>query len=281
MAEYKHTVQGGFEYHFRPAKNQPSAQPIVFCHGYAASWDYHNPFSDQLSDHDYYAIVLPGHGDLPHESGQLKVSEYAKHLAAFVEATKLKRVVLMGHSMGGAVAAGAANLLRPGIVDKLIIVSPMNAASAWKGIRFKTTFKPNAKRLDGFLRKFTKCLYFDQRSPYDDPIAGKRLFDADRAFYGRHSAAFRTLNRQMGTLAELRGVTANYRRLRLPVYLILGQKDKILPVKMTIRRLRKDIAGLTHTQLLRTGHLPFRERQVDYHAIVQSILANKTIKQVY
>ncbi|WP_027124094.1 alpha/beta fold hydrolase [Mycoplasmoides pirum] len=280
MQNYQHIIDGSFEYYYRPAKNV-NKQTIVFCHGYATFFDYYNSYSDQLSDNDYFAIVLPGHGTLPYKNEMLKVSYYAKHLTDFINKLNLKRIILMGHSMGAAVSAAATNLLEKDIVDKLIIISPMNLTSILKGTRFKTTFKIKPKKIEKSLYRFSKCLYFDKKSPYDNSINGKELLEKEIKYYSEHVKSFDLLNKQMTTFKELRFIVKNYKNLKVKTFLILGEKDKILPVKLTIKKLKNDINDLTYVQLLRTGHLLFIERPVDYFNLMNSIIESKSIKNIY
>lgn len=57
----------------------------------------------QLENYPIYAIDLPGHGRSAGKS-QTDVDAYANTVASFLEALDLTRVVLIGHSMGAAIA---------------------------------------------------------------------------------------------------------------------------------------------------------------------------------
>ena len=65
-------------------------------------------------------VDLPGHGR-SEGKGRATVSAYASDLLAFLDALKLKRVNLLGHSMGGAIAQTIA-LHHPERVQSLILV---------------------------------------------------------------------------------------------------------------------------------------------------------------
>lgn len=66
------------------------------------------------------AIDLPGHGRSGGR-GRRRIEAYAEVVADFVEALDLKRVVLMGHSLGGAVAQVLA-LSEPDWLERIILV---------------------------------------------------------------------------------------------------------------------------------------------------------------
>ncbi len=66
------------------------------------------------------AVDLPGHGRST-GPGRQRVADYAKFVAEFIAATALKHVVLMGHSLGGAIVQQAA-LEKPAWLDGIILV---------------------------------------------------------------------------------------------------------------------------------------------------------------
>lgn len=65
-------------------------------------------------------VDLPGHGRSPGK-GRSTVSAYASDMVAFLDALKLKRVVLVGHSMGGAITQTMA-LHYPERVQGLVLI---------------------------------------------------------------------------------------------------------------------------------------------------------------
>lgn len=62
-------------------------------------------------DHRVYALDMPWHG-YTHYTGSMKLADQARLLSGFVEALRLSKPLLVGHSMGAAVAASLA-LTRP------------------------------------------------------------------------------------------------------------------------------------------------------------------------
>jgi pimeloyl-ACP methyl ester carboxylesterase len=69
---------------------------------------------------EIYAVDLPGHGD----SGgnpETTISGYASRLVAWMDALELRKVVLVGHSMGGAISQSIA-LDYPNRVAGLVLV---------------------------------------------------------------------------------------------------------------------------------------------------------------
>jgi pimeloyl-ACP methyl ester carboxylesterase len=91
-----------------------TAQPaLVFVHGWSCDRRY---WSLQLQGFlKYYQVVgldLAGHGDSGSNRTQWTMSAFGGDVAAVVDALKLEKVVLIGHSMGGDVVAEAARRLK-------------------------------------------------------------------------------------------------------------------------------------------------------------------------
>lgn len=98
-------------------KGEPA---LVFVHGWSCDRGY---WKDQIShfskEHVVVAIDLGGHGRSGLDRGNWSIEAFGADVAAVVEALDLKKVILVGHSMGGPVAAIASNLL-PGRVAGII-----------------------------------------------------------------------------------------------------------------------------------------------------------------
>ncbi|MGQ9600908.1 MAG: alpha/beta fold hydrolase [Anaerolineae bacterium] len=100
-------VGGGSVYyvHRRPAIDRQL--PVVFIHGAGGS---HQHWLYQVRDLPHaptYALDLPGHGR-SEGPGRDTIGAYGDWLISFLDALGLARVVLVGHSMGGAISLDVA-----------------------------------------------------------------------------------------------------------------------------------------------------------------------------
>ena len=79
---------------------------LVLLHGFAADKTVWLPLAEQLTAHFHVVIPdLPGWGKSSRNPGaDYGVPAQAQRLQAFVDALRLQRFVLVGHSMGGAIA---------------------------------------------------------------------------------------------------------------------------------------------------------------------------------
>lgn len=104
-----------------------SGTPVVFLHS-AGGLLADNPFLDQLaSRYHVFAPELPGYGESTGEDLLEDMLDFTLHGWDVVSALGLKRPHLVGHSMGGMMAAEMA-AVAPSDLDRLVLVG---AAGLW------------------------------------------------------------------------------------------------------------------------------------------------------
>jgi len=104
-----------------------SGAPVVFLHG-AGGLLPDNPFLDQLAArYRVLAPEFPGYGESTGEEFLDDMLDFALHGWDVVDALGLRRPHLIGHSMGGMIAAEMA-CVAPRDLDKLVLVA---AAGLW------------------------------------------------------------------------------------------------------------------------------------------------------
>lgn len=105
---------------YAPHTSQPSRHNIILLHGAGGSHLVWPAALRRLPNAIVYALDLPGHGRSG-GSGYAQISEYAAAVSQFIQALALTDVVLVGHSMGGAVAQTLA-LRQPPELAALVLV---------------------------------------------------------------------------------------------------------------------------------------------------------------
>ncbi|MFH1196751.1 MAG: alpha/beta hydrolase [bacterium] len=97
---------------------------IVFVHGWSCDLMYWENQIDHLMLNNKYQIVaidLAGHGDSGKERVNYTIESFAKDVEAVVNELQLQKVILAGHSMGGAVILEASRLLKGKLLGLLCV----------------------------------------------------------------------------------------------------------------------------------------------------------------
>ncbi len=125
-------IIGGCHLHYTHNRNTANRPALVFIHGAggsSADWPYQwQQTSIALSrseprwitDYPLYRLDLPGHGR-SQPPARTSIDGYAADVAAFTQSLGLRRVVIVGHSMGGAIAL-TVGLLKPANLAGLVIL---------------------------------------------------------------------------------------------------------------------------------------------------------------
>ena len=236
--------------------------PVLLVHGFGAdlnTWMFTQP---ALADgRRAIALDLPGHGG----SAKDIASGTPDYLTASVEAAAralgIGRVHLVGHSMGGAVAALLA-LRQPELVASLTLI-----ASAGLGSEINTAF------IDGFVRASRRreavevlgLLVRDpalvSRTMVEDVLRYKRLDGVSTAL-AKIAEAWFSGGRQSLDLAP------QIAMLEMPAQVIWGREDQIIPVAHA-----EAFASRLPVHILdQSGHLPHMEKAGEVNRLLKQFI---------
>lgn len=99
-----------------------SSVPILFIHGWGVSIEPYQEILNTLSHHyQVIAPVLPGFGKSSNSQSNWNYHDYAQVIEVFLHNLDISKVHLIGHSLGGGIAATLAAEM-PAIVESLILV---------------------------------------------------------------------------------------------------------------------------------------------------------------
>ena len=239
------------------------APAVVLLHGASGNGrDYTFDLAGRLAPrYRVAAFDRPGLGHTPalHARGE-SPEEQAVLLDAAAEALGLGRAVIVGHSYGGAVAMAWA-LARParcaGIVSLAGATMPWpGGLGPWYAIASSAlggaTVVPLVSRLatPSVIRRAIAAVFEPQAPPpgYAAHIGvGLTL----------RPATLRANARQLNVLKpHIRAMAARYPALDLPVEVVHGARDTIVPVQIHGARMAERIAGARLTLLDGVGHMP-------------------------
>ena len=157
--------------------------PVVLVHGWAAdlkSWQFNLEALAKLLP--VYAIDLPGHGGSSKEVGDGSLANLANALGAVLDTLGLQRAHLIGHSLGGAVAARLA-ADRPEIAETLTLIAPAHMPGGQISDEFLdgVISAGRARSLKPFLQMLVADPASVTREMVEDVLKYKRIDGVDTA----------------------------------------------------------------------------------------------------
>jgi pimeloyl-ACP methyl ester carboxylesterase len=236
--------------------------PLLFLHG-AGGLFPDNPFLDQLAErYHVYAPELPGYGESTGEELLDDMLDFALHGWDVAQALGLKRPHLMGHSMGGMIAAEMA-CIAPNDLSKLVLV---NAAGLW------IPEHPIADLFALLPFEFAQLLFHD-------PIAGAALLTGGLDFSNVDAVAeFYIGNaRRMGMAGKIlfpipnRQVAKRLYRLTAPTLVLWGRSDALIP-PVYAEKWKQLVTGARLQLIDAAGHMLPYEQPAAFCAAVREFL---------
>lgn len=260
--------------------NGKSSFTIAFLHGWMLSQAYWQPLISHLqADFSCLSYDLRGfgHSQLGDRDDYSLVS-YARDLELLLDHLGINQVWLVGHSLGGAIALWAANLLG----DRVLGVVCLNAGG---GIYIKEEFekfRTAGKILLKLRPQWLKNLSFihtqfakdSVQSPLEISWGKQRVIDFVSAKYvaARGTLLDSTSEEEVHRLPQI------VSKLRQPVYFVAGANDTIMEPKY-VRHLASfhpsfNGYGENVFELPNCGHLGMLEQTEMLHHILLGLLAD-------
>ena len=198
-------------------------EPVVLVHGLSGSWRWWRPVIEPLAEHRCVHLL-----DLPRLGRRLPAAELTGWLGRWLDAAALESVDLVGHSLGGLIAAELA-AEQPQRVQRLVLVAPA-------GIPCGSSVLTHGVRLLGTL--------YDVRGRLPTIVR-----DALRAG---------PLSLLRGALfASDRDLSVELASVHTRTLLVWGEYDRLLPARIAAEWQR--ILPGSRLVRLRCGHVPMWE----------------------
>ncbi|GFO64908.1 alpha/beta hydrolase [Geomonas paludis] len=253
---------------------------VILVHGLAARSETWSDLVPLFPDDRYtfYLLDLLGSGasSKPKEA-DYSIRGHSVRLLAFLKQQELEQVTLVGHSLGGAVVllAGVEAMLRKadGLLAAMVIVAgpgyiqrlPLMAEifeNRLAAALFVALYAP-----DIWIKAGLKMAYYDRKL-------------VDREHIARYAPCYRDKEAKRALVATCRSlvpldqeeIAARYRDLRLPVLLLWGRHDQIVPLSQGTR-LQDAIVGAKLEVLEQCGHNPQEEKPAETFAILDSFIS--------
>jgi pimeloyl-ACP methyl ester carboxylesterase len=238
--------------------------PIILLHGFGGcAYTWRHVIPALAAQHRVLTIDLKGFGlsDKPAD-GHYAVSDQADLVADFIRQNDLRDLVLMGHSMGGAVTLMTYLKMQetdPGRLKKLVLIDSA-------GYPQKTPWFIWMSKVPGLNTGLSKVVsprvataLVLKKSYYDKDKVTEEQIDT-YAYYGSlpgAAAAVAQTARQI-IPADIEGLIARYKDIKVPVLIIWGREDEVVPLAVG-ERFKQDIPDSQLVVIPRCGHIPLEE----------------------
>jgi pimeloyl-ACP methyl ester carboxylesterase len=235
--------------------------PLVFLHG-AGGLAADDAFLLKLAENFHvHAPLIPGYGDSEECAAIREMLDFTLHTFDVIEALGLKDPLLVGHSMGGMIAAEMA-AVNPDAVSRLALIAP---AGLWLDDH------PVAD-------VFTKLPYEMPALLFHDAEAGKARLTTGLALDDpKFLQAYLVTNaRQLGMAGRLlfpipeRGLSERLYRVKAKTILVWGDSDRVVS-PVYAHEFKRLIAGAQLVSIPEAGHLVQLEKPRETAAAIQRL----------
>jgi pimeloyl-ACP methyl ester carboxylesterase len=225
---------------------------VVLLHGFLGSHEIWKPVVDNLSkSYRVISIDLPGHGQTPCFGYAHSMDLMARCVKTVLDQLKLKKYVIIGHSMGGYVALAFADLFPEHLRGMCLFHS--------------TAFSDSEEKKNDRLRaievvKANKTVY--TRNTIRNLFAAKNLKYLKEEVTFAYTIAKQTS--KQGIISALHGMRDRPNRylilgfVKYPVMMVIGELDNVLPYEQLLEQTDM-IENKTLLYLEHDGHFGFLE----------------------
>jgi pimeloyl-ACP methyl ester carboxylesterase len=235
-----------------------SGPALVYLHG-AGGVTAEDPFLNALAKtHQVYAPLVPGYGDSEEAPEIRDMLDFTLHTWDVVEALGLKDPILVGHSMGGMIAAEMA-AVAPNDLTRLALIAP---AGLWDDDH------PIADLFSTMPYEMPALLFHDAEAGAAMMTAGRNVEDP-----GFLQAYLVTNARQLGMAGRIlfpipeRGLQQRLYRIKARTVLVWGDSDRLIP-PVYAHAFKKGIKGAELVSIPEAGHMVIVEKT---QAVVEAV----------
>lgn len=234
---------------------------LVFLHG-AGGVTADDPLLAELAKtHTVHAPLVPGYGD-SEECGEIRdMLDFTLHTWDVVAALGLKDPVLVGHSMGGMIAAEMA-AIQPNDVSRLALIAP---AGLWDDDH------PIADLFAAMPYEMPQLLFHDAEAGAAMLTAGRNVTDPNflQTYLVNNARQLGMAGRILFPIPE-RGLSQRLYRIRARTVVIWGDSDRLIP-PVYAHGFKKGVAGCELVSIPEAGHMVTLERPAAVAAAINAL----------
>lgn len=255
--EFADTAMGRLRYTRRGSGDNT----VLLLHGFGGDLDNWLFNADALAEAaTVYTLDLPGHGQSTKTIGDPTVAGLARAVVSFMDAVKIDKAHLVGHSLGGAVAMDVARASKSR-VRSLALISPAGLGPDIN-MAYVDGFISASSRRD--LKPVLENLFADgalvSRQMVDDLLKYKRLDGVGDALSALRNGVFAGGKQAVDLSGALKSSG-------VPALVIWGAEDKIVPASHA-----KAAAGAKVEIIDGVGHMAQMEQAGKVNGLIKALI---------
>ncbi|PBB94235.1 alpha/beta hydrolase [Mesorhizobium sp. WSM3864] len=252
---------GGSRIHYVEAGE---GRPIVFLHGLGAQLHHfrHTLFGRFRAGYRLIALDRPGSGYSVRAGGASgRLPEQAEVVRRFIEELGLERPLIVGHSLGGAIALALA-IEHPTAISGIALIAPLTHLEARVRQKFDLLYVPS--RLKRWILAHTlaipyslkyaeptmKFIFAPQAVPGDYMIAGGGWLGLRPAHFQATSTDIVAVEEDLGRLEQ------RYGEILMPAGILFGADDRVIGIAAHGEPMPGRIRELDFERVQGLGHMP-------------------------
>jgi pimeloyl-ACP methyl ester carboxylesterase len=272
-----------------PTHAEPPTAPIVLLHCYSCSlhwWDKLAPILAE--DHRVVRIDLLGHGGSAKPKADYSIEEQSALVATALRRLNVEGAVVVGHSLGGTIAAALASRATE-LVSRLVIIdqAPDNSYGPGLGLIADLAYVPVlGEAMHRFAQGFPgsagliKSGYSDAFAPGFEIESG--FENPDQVVEDLRAMTYTSFDRSPGEEDDYtEEVPLNERMADTPVPLmvIFGTEDQIYDAAESLAAYDEAVPGVITEEVSEAGHSPNVEQPEETAALILDFAAEALVVQ--
>ncbi|GAE46148.1 beta-ketoadipate enol-lactone hydrolase [Mesobacillus boroniphilus JCM 21738] len=245
--------------------DEGKGDPIALIHGFAGSKHYWDKIIPELAnEHRVIALDLPGHGESEMGKDRYSIEDIASTIKELLDQLGLDKVTMFGHSLGGYITLAFAELYPQYLKAFSLVHSTANPDSE----EAKEARENNAKKIQeegtgAFIEGLSSKLF----SPDNTEVNAKEM---------EETVKIGMMTKVDGLVSALMAMKDRPERNKvleeteLPVLLIAGEQDQIIPPEKTFTVSRQNIEKKV---IHNSGHMSMYEQPDELVKVIKDFLA--------
>ncbi len=253
--------------------------PMVFLHGFSVNLAcFAKNYPHFIKKHRVIGLDYPGYYLSEKRQEPYDIPYMARAVGELLERLNLKKAVLVGSSMGGAIALEAARM-NPDRVGALVLAAPggFSGRSPFLSLvlGLQRALLPKEKLIPAMAARLSDraaTFFADKSNPAVDKI---RAGYEGMKYRDDYELWIMTLLKMAQSVLKVNSARAA-RRIAVPTLVVWGDKDEVLPPAGAEKAKRILGDWATVVMIHGVGHLPFIEATERFHTEVDDFLASLT-----